>query len=74
MKGSVVMELHEQHEFAKEICAKLIPIITCDELAFVCYNMGVKLSEIYPMTEKEAKTYESSEILEFIDWNERRAA
>ena len=56
------MELNEQHEFAAMICAKLVDsVLTCDELDFVAYQMGVKRSEFYP-------TQEQTEIVEVINW------
>lgn len=62
------MELHEQHEYAAMICAKLVDsVLTCEELDFVAYQMGVKRSEFYPEQERK-------EALEVIDWNERKAA
>ena len=57
------MELHEQHEFAAMICAKLVDsVLTSDELDFVAYQMGVKRSEFYP-------TQEQTEIVEVITWD-----
>ena len=55
------MELHEQHEFAAMICAKLVPVLTCEELDFVAYQIGVKRSEFYPEQEQ-------TEIVEVINW------
>ena len=56
------MELHEQHEYAAIICAKLVDsVLTCEELDFVAYQMGVKRSEFYP-------TQEQTEIVEVITW------
>ena len=56
------MELHEQHEYAAMICAKLVDsVLTCEELDFVAYQMGVKRSEFYP-------TQEQTEIVEVINW------
>lgn len=63
------MELHEQHQLAIEICAELVPVLSCEKLDFVAYNMGVKRSEFYPTTLQE-----SGEALEVIDWNEKKAA
>ena len=54
------MELHEQHEYAAMICAKLVDsVLTCEELDFVAYQMGVKRSEFY-------QTQEQTEIVEVI--------
>ena len=56
------MQLHEQHEFAVMICAKLVDsVLTCEELDFVAYQMGVKRSEFYHEQEQQ-------EIVEVINW------
>ena len=49
------------------ICAKLVPVLTCEELDFVAYQMGVKRSEFYPEQEQQ-------EAVEIIDWNKEKAA
>ena len=62
------MELNEQHEYAAMICAKLVDsVLTCEELDFVAYQMGVKRSEFYPAQEQ-------TEAVEIIDWNKEKAA
>lgn len=60
------MSNEEQHEYLCSILAKLVPCdeITSDELADLASALGIKISEFYGETE----------VLEVIEWNERKAA
>lgn len=41
------MSNEEQHRMLCEIMAKLVPILTCDELSLLSHHLGIKISEFY---------------------------
>ena len=57
----------EHYEYLCSIFTKLVPCdeITGEELADLASSCGVKIKDFY---------YQEPEILEVINWNERRAA
>ena len=61
------MSNEEQHEYLCNILCKLVPCdeINSEELADLASACGVKIKDFY---------YQEPEVLEVINWNERRAA
>lgn len=50
------MELREQHEMLCEILAKLVPVLSCDELSLLAHCCGVQVSEFYGTNEADLFT------------------
>ena len=49
------MSPEEQHEMLCEILAKLVPLLSCNELSLLAYHCGIQISEFYyPDTRKAA--------------------
>ena len=41
------MKMEQQHEMLVEILAKLIPVLSADELSLLSYHLGIKQNEFY---------------------------
>ena len=51
------MELHEQHEMLCEILAKLVPVLSCDELEFLAHCCGERVDNFYPQPTNESDMF-----------------
>ena len=47
------MTNEEQHEMLCEILAKLVPVLTCDELSLLAHHCGIPIRDFYYKTEEE---------------------
>lgn len=41
------MNNEEQHEMLCEVLAKLVPILSCEELSLLAYHCGVSINDFY---------------------------
>lgn len=41
------MTHEQQHEMLVEILAKLVPVLSCDELSLLAFHLGIKTKEFY---------------------------
>ena len=41
------MNMEQQHEMLVEILAKLVPVLSADELSLLSYHLGIKQNEFY---------------------------
>ena len=57
------MRLEEHHEYLCGILAKLVDVLTCDELQDLASALGVRIAEFY-----------CEEPIEAIEWNRKEAA
>lgn len=58
------MSHEEQHQMLCEALSKCVEILSCEELSLIAHHCGVKIGEFYG----------EAEVLEVIEWNERKAA
>ena len=51
------MSNEEQHQMLVETLAKLVDVLSCDELSLLAYHCGIKVSEFYGPTAEEVDMF-----------------